>query len=351
MELRYTFDSQKYYLGKPCVHGHFWPGTSQSLRRLAYNQLGQLNGNNCIGCTGRKQSNWLLSFLDYEAMNWPANETLGKLCDKGHKWKGIDAHLRRWGKCVECEKLRKRKQLEQRRITDRRWHPELRGLPTAERRRLYKRMVREKLREQGLTARGTAPARADGGVLKGERNEALALEAALRKAIQGAGHCPSVARLVMEAQRQYWRKHPKAKREHDKQWDRASWWLEYQTNPSKRLYVREKARRRKALIRNVTARKIKARELRARYAQFDNCCAYCGAAGDMQIEHVIPISKGGTHAIGNIVPACKPCNDSKRDHEAERWYRSQPQFCEKRWRKICRVIGWDRSSVGQLALL
>jgi len=42
---------------------------------------------------------------------------------------------------------------------------------------------------------------------------------------------------------------------------------------------------------------------------------------------------------------------SKFDHEVESWYRSQPFFSELRWRKICRVLNWDRSAVGQLALL
>jgi 5-methylcytosine-specific restriction endonuclease McrA len=207
-------------------------------------------------------------------------------------------------------------------------------------------MVREKLREQGLTAKGTLPLRLNGAMPKGDQSQAL-----LRNAIRAAGRCPSVARLVMDEQRRYWREHPEAKREHDKQWDRASWWLQYQINPDLRLYVRQKSKRRKALLRQQTAHQIKPRVIRARFAQFDNCCAYCGAAGDMQIEHVVPISKGGTHAIGNIVPACQACNYSKREHEVERWYRAQPQFSEKRWRKICRVLGWDRGSVGQLALL
>ncbi|WP_306317623.1 MULTISPECIES: HNH endonuclease [unclassified Streptomyces] len=29
------------------------------------------------------------------------------------------------------------------------------------------------------------------------------------------------------------------------------------------------------------------------------------------MDHVIPLSKGGRHAIGNLMPACMPCNMSK----------------------------------------
>lgn len=170
---------------------------------------------------------------------------------------------------------------------------------------------------------------------------------AMRLAIQRAGRFPSVARLVMDEQRRYWKRDQEARRQRAKE----MWRIRYKVDPDLRLYVRQKSKRRKALLRQQTAHQIKPRLIRARFAQFDNCCAYCGFAGEMQIEHVVPISKGGTHAIGNIVPACQMCNYSKRDHEVEQWYRAQPQFSEKRWRKICRVLGWDRGSVGQLALL
>lgn len=118
-----------------------------------------------------------------------------------------------------------------------------------------------------------------------------------------------------------------------------------------RLYHREKSKRRKALLRKRMTRQISVEQLRARYAQFDNCCAYCGAGGDMEMDHVVPIAGGGTHAIGNIVPACKACNRNKRDHEVESWYRRRPSFTETRWRKICRVLGWNRGAINQLALL
>jgi len=123
------------------------------------------------------------------------------------------------------------------------------------------------------------------------------------------------------------------------------------TDPDYVIYMRQKSKRRKAQMRNSVAIQITGRQIRARFAQFDHRCAYCGAEGDLHIEHVVPISKGGPHSIGNIIPACKDCNFSKRDHDAETWYRSQPFFSELRWRKICRVLGWQRSSVGQLALL
>jgi|GEM_PF-659563 len=48
-------------------------------------------------------------------------------------------------------------------------------------------------------------------------------------------------------------------------------------------------------------------------AHFDNRCAYCGADGDLLIEHAIPINREslGEHRLGNMVPSCRRCNADK----------------------------------------
>jgi 5-methylcytosine-specific restriction endonuclease McrA len=40
-------------------------------------------------------------------------------------------------------------------------------------------------------------------------------------------------------------------------------------------------------------------------------CAYCESSPYKQLDHFIPVSKGGYHSSQNCVPACKPCNDAK----------------------------------------
>ena len=257
MDLRYTFDAERFYLGTLCMHGHRWPSTDQSLRRAG------TPVNSCIGCTGRKQSSWLISFIDAEAMGLPAGWRFGKLCKAGHRWEGHEMSLKnRNGKCVECERVK-------------------RAMP----------QTRERLAQWRL-------------------NNKARLNEASRK------------------------RHAKLRDD-----------LAY------RLYHRQKSKRRKALMRNSVAIQVTGRVIKARFAEFGYRCAYCGDGGDLHIEHVVPISKGGGHAIGNMVPACKECNYSKATNEVEAWYRSQAFYSEVRWRKICRVLGWQRSSVGQLALL
>lgn len=47
-------------------------------------------------------------------------------------------------------------------------------------------------------------------------------------------------------------------------------------------------------------------------------CAYCGELA-AERDHVIPVSRGGTDFIGNILPACRACNASKSDRLLIEW--------------------------------
>lgn len=45
--------------------------------------------------------------------------------------------------------------------------------------------------------------------------------------------------------------------------------------------------------------------------QHGRACAYCRTAGDLEIDHVVPLSGGGDNTRANIVPACSTCNAGK----------------------------------------
>lgn len=57
-------------------------------------------------------------------------------------------------------------------------------------------------------------------------------------------------------------------------------------------------------------------ELKNEYGQR---CAYCGRMTELTRDHIVPLKAGGTNSIDNIVPACKPCNSSKRDTSLLFW--------------------------------
>jgi 5-methylcytosine-specific restriction endonuclease McrA len=73
----------------------------------------------------------------------------------------------------------------------------------------------------------------------------------------------------------------------------------------------------KAMVKTRRARKrgveatLTQREWAVVLEQFENRCAYCGRDGKMTMDHVIPITQDGPHAMENVVPACGACNDRK----------------------------------------
>jgi len=55
-------------------------------------------------------------------------------------------------------------------------------------------------------------------------------------------------------------------------------------------------------------------EWEARLELYDYRCAYCGRRGGrLTRDHVLPLARGGTDYIANIVPACRACNGLKGD--------------------------------------
>ena len=45
--------------------------------------------------------------------------------------------------------------------------------------------------------------------------------------------------------------------------------------------------------------------------RYRNKCAYCESAKPLTVDHIIPVTRGGLHTIGNVLPACLSCNSSK----------------------------------------
>jgi 5-methylcytosine-specific restriction endonuclease McrA len=46
-------------------------------------------------------------------------------------------------------------------------------------------------------------------------------------------------------------------------------------------------------------------------------CAYCGSKVLIEIDHRIPLARGGSNLIDNILPACRSCNRRKRTKTEE----------------------------------
>ena len=47
---------------------------------------------------------------------------------------------------------------------------------------------------------------------------------------------------------------------------------------------------------------------KALFARDGHRCAYCGSAGRLTLDHVVPRSRGGDSVWENVVTSCAPCN-------------------------------------------
>jgi hypothetical protein len=60
--------------------------------------------------------------------------------------------------------------------------------------------------------------------------------------------------------------------------------------------------------------------IRKRIFERDNyTCQYCGRGGRLECDHIIPVSRGGSHDDNNLATACKPCNQSKKAKLLSEW--------------------------------
>ncbi|MFP3980546.1 MAG: HNH endonuclease [Desulfobacterales bacterium] len=84
------------------------------------------------------------------------------------------------------------------------------------------------------------------------------------------------------------------------------------------MYVADKA--------EIRREKAKARELRASQWWKRKCakgvCHYCGRQvppGELTMDHIVPIARGGKSTRGNVVPSCKDCNTRKKERLPMEW--------------------------------
>lgn len=58
---------------------------------------------------------------------------------------------------------------------------------------------------------------------------------------------------------------------------------------------------------------------------YDSPCVFCGSKERIELDHIIPIARGGQHSEGNLQPLCKSCNSSKSDKTMTEWYKMKRQ--------------------------
>lgn len=116
--------------------------------------------------------------------------------------------------------------------------------------------------------------------------------------------------LFLQYNRKYYQDHKAETLERGCEW-RAK-------NPER---ARENVRRRRKRI-GGGKHHLRDGEWRALLNLYGHRCAYCLKRKRLEQDHVHPLSRGGLHNVGNVVPACVGCNRSKGTKLLSEWVRA-----------------------------
>lgn len=85
---------------------------------------------------------------------------------------------------------------------------------------------------------------------------------------------------------------------------------------------------------------------------FNHECAYCGTKKEkLQVEHVTPLSRNGSHTRTNIVPSCNKCNRNKFTKTLDEWYPHQKYYSKDKEKKMHSWLGYQlKGNTIQIAL-
>ena len=112
---------------------------------------------------------------------------------------------------------------------------------------------------------------------------------------------PGKAHIAREASRRWAMEHPEEFAERN------------------RASSRRSGHKRKMVLLSADVRTVTERDWQRLKNRHGNCCAYCGEAKPLAMDHIIPVARGGRHSIGNLIPACKNCNSQKRTRLIVEW--------------------------------
>ena len=94
---------------------------------------------------------------------------------------------------------------------------------------------------------------------------------------------------------------------------------EYNMSENGKYINRLKVHRRRAIEDSLD--KIDYRAVKDKFDRLGNKCVICGSTENITIDHIVPITKGGTNDIDNLQPLCKSCNSSKNNKTMEEFLR------------------------------
>jgi 5-methylcytosine-specific restriction endonuclease McrA len=140
-------------------------------------------------------------------------------------------------------------------------------------------------------------------------------------------YCNRNIEKCRQRDRERWRTDPEYRQKDRERWERrkANGYNEhererYKENPLPKML---KANKRRVLKLNAKGTHTE-QQLRWKYEYYGKRCYYCNkplSINELTEDHRIPLSKGGTDWIANIVPCCRRCNPQK-GNKTEQEYRN-----------------------------
>lgn len=80
--------------------------------------------------------------------------------------------------------------------------------------------------------------------------------------------------------------------------------------------TRAQNHRRRARLKNAKTFLVTPKDVKRLYT---SSCLFCGDTGRIDLDHAIPLSRGGDHSIGNLIPLCDNCNSTKYNKTIMEW--------------------------------
>ncbi|MBW4580681.1 MAG: HNH endonuclease [Tildeniella nuda ZEHNDER 1965/U140] len=314
------FDTAKFFVGDLCPHNHFWQGEPRSLRYT--------KDRGCVECKKayhqRNKERILAKKSEYHRENIDSRKAYNK--------QYIDKNLERIKAQQKEYRLANKDKITARSIEYRRKNRERK----LEYMRRYYALNKDRINEY---SRAYHHRNAD-------RNNAY------KKAWHRANR-----QHVLDQKKLDRKLNPQKYKEKDR--ERYSKHREtclarnkaYRQTERGRLVRRQLERKREAVKKGNHSAKYIPEQLLSLRQEFGNLCAYCQSGGAKTMDHFIPVSKGGSDVLSNLLPCCWSCNSSKQDKDPKEWYFSQSFSQKKRWAKILKVLGKTDSNYLVLPLL
>ena len=94
-------------------------------------------------------------------------------------------------------------------------------------------------------------------------------------------------------------------------------------NPEKVIESRKKhynpTKKRADCLKRLARKKGAETHPTARLAHTETPCIACGSTKNLEQDHIVPLSKGGSHRLRNLWVLCAKCNMSKQTRSWEDW--------------------------------